>query len=79
MDTHPQDDSLDLSSDVGLCRDCGLRRVLCQYGQCMQCHDASKTCSSPSRRKQPGELCCGWFATGPLLEMWQCPTCGRIV
>jgi hypothetical protein len=72
-----EDDSLNISSDVGWCRNCHQRRPLCQFHQCVQCHDGETRCPLPSR--QPGELCCGWWATGPLLEPWQCPTCLRVV
>ena len=29
-----QDDDLDLSPHVGVCLDCGQRRVLCAFGEC---------------------------------------------
>ena len=54
-------------NDVGWCRGCGQRRVLCAFGQCVQCHyDSSKQGRREAR--QPGHLCCGWYATGKLLE-----------
>ena len=77
MPSHPQDEPFDLSNDVGPCRGCGQRRVLCAFGQCVQCHDASKTCCGPEQ--EPGELCCGWWRTGTLEADWQCPSCGRVV
>jgi hypothetical protein len=72
-----QDEPLDLSNDVGWCRGCQQRRVLCAFGQCVACHDDS---AKQGRREAEdvGHLCCGWWRTGELLESWRCPTCGKV-
>ena len=77
MPQHPQDEPLELSTDVGWCRGCSQRRVLCAFAMCVQCHDASKTCCGPAQ--EPGELCCGWWATSTFTDCWVCPTCGRVL
>jgi hypothetical protein len=76
MPSHPQEEPLDLSNNVGLCRGCQQRRVLCAFGQCVQCHYYSGRQGRREAHEQPGQLCCGWWATGPLEEPWTCPTCG---
>jgi hypothetical protein len=72
-----QDEPLDIGGNLGWCRGCGLRRVLCSMGLCTSCHQTHP----PAGRAddQPGHLCHGWYATGPLLEPWTCPTCLRVV
>jgi hypothetical protein len=77
MASHPQEEPLDLSPDVGWCRGCQQRRVLCAFGQCVQCHYSS---GRQGRREAEdvGHLCCGWYATGRLEEAWRCPTCGKV-
>ena len=77
MPPPPQDEPLDLSNDVGWCRCCGKRRVLCAFGQCVACHDHETRGSV--LEEEPGHLCCGWWRTGPLEADWQCPSCGRVV
>ena len=79
MPHYPQDEPLDLSSDVGLCSCCGQRRVLCAFGQCIACHYDSSKQGRRDICETVGELCCGWYATGPLFEAWVCPTCQRVV
>ena len=37
-----QADDLALSPHVGVCLDCGQRRVLCAFGECHQCHQTHR-------------------------------------
>ena len=73
MPQHQQDEQLELSNDVGWCRSCLKRRVLCQFSLCVQCHDTDQP--RRGRDDTAGHLCCGWWKTGELLEAWVCPTC----
>ena len=70
-----QDEPLDIGGNLGLCRSCGKRLALCAFGTCVQCHVERST--GVGHEEQAGELCCGWWRTGPLLEPWRCPTCGK--
>jgi hypothetical protein len=75
----PQDEPLDLSNDVNWCRGCGQRRVLCAFGQCVQCHyDSSKQGWLKAKGDTARHLCCDWWGTGALREAWRCPTCGKV-
>ena len=76
MSRYPQDEPLDLSNAVGWCRSCLKRRVLCVFGQCVQCHETDE--HRQVRDETAGHLCCGWWRTGELLESWRCPTCGKV-
>ena len=77
MPQHPQDEPLELSTDVGWCRSCLKRRVLCAFGQCVACHyDSSK---QGRREENAGHLCCGWWATSSFTDRWVCPTCGKVL
>lgn len=68
-----QESALDISNDVGWCRSCLKRRVLCAFGQCVACHETDE--HRRGRDDTVGHLCCGWWRTGPLEESWVCPTC----
>jgi rubrerythrin len=78
-----QDDTLDLLTDSGTCRTCGVRGALCTLGQCPRCHTAGR--HTPRTRglwrgqmwPQAVELCCGWWGTLDVLP-WTCPTCGAV-
>jgi FPC/CPF motif-containing protein YcgG len=74
---HPrQDDALDLLTDAGTCRGCGMFRGLCALGRCTRCH---RTAVRRGRLERVGEtpvhLCCGWWGTRDALP-WTCVTCG---
>lgn len=72
----PQEEPLDIGGNVGWCRSCLKRRVLCAFGQCVQCHETDE--HRRGRDDTAGHLCCGWYATGTLDAPWSCPTCGRV-
>ena len=79
MAQHPQEEPLDLSHDVGWCRGGGQRRVLCAFGQCVQCHyDSSKQGWLQDKGDTARHLCCGWWATSSYTDRWACPTCGTV-
>lgn len=76
MPSHPQEEPLDLSTDVGRCRTCHRRRVLCAFGQCVGCHHQESWGRVP--QEEPRHLCCGWYATASFPEIWVCPSCGMV-